>query len=301
MAANGQQQARWPNGARAAVSFTMDNLGEAQDVNRGVWPAGRPIGTDASMREQLPRMLDLLGRHGVRATYFAEAWSLGPYADVARRGILARGHELAWHGYQHEPWTALSAADEELNFRRSWEAMAEFAGDDGTGGDVGDAGFQYKGFRPPGGSVNGERTYDLLRKHGVRYISPLGKEVRVERGVTVLPFDWRGVDAFYYMEGEKFAQIRRAYGEPDPEAVLGPSRFRDFLEEDLRAVVREGGYRSVLFHPFLQTSEEKLAVLEGFLSRLAGNPNIWCAPCDEVAQWVQGHPEWFGGEEESRE
>ena len=297
MTTDEQHHARWPNGAKAAVSFTMDNLGEAQDVNRGLWPADRPVGTDASVREQLPRILDLLDRHGIRATYFAEAWSLGPYADVARREILGRGHELAWHGYQHEPWAALSAADEELNFSRSREAMGEFAKGDGAGGEDGGAVFQYRGFRPPGGTVNGERTYELLRRHGVSYISPLGKGVSVERGVTVLPFDWRAVDAFYYMEGEKFTKLRREYGEPDPEAVLGPSRFRDFLQEDLRAVVREGGYRSVLFHPFLQTSEEKFAVLDGFLGRLAGNSDIWCAPCDEVARWVQGHPELFGSAE----
>ena len=99
MAANQQQQTtKWPHGAKAAVSFTMDNLGEAQDVNRGLWPADRPVGTDASVREQLPRILDLLDRHGIRATYFAEAWSLGPYADVARRGILGRGHGKVGQG-----------------------------------------------------------------------------------------------------------------------------------------------------------------------------------------------------------
>lgn len=267
----------------------MDNLGEAQDVNRGVWPADRPFGTDPSVREQLPRMLDLLDRYGIRATYFAESWSLGPYADVARRDILARGHELAWHGYQHESWAALSANDEELNFRRSWEAMAEFASGSGGSSDDEAKGFAYKGFRPPGGTVNGERTYDLLRRHGMRYISPLGKGAGIEGGLAILPFDWRGVDAFYYMEGDKFESIRRSYGEPNPASVLPPSRFLDFLGEDLSAVVREGGYRSVLFHPFLQTSEDKFTVLDDFLERLAGNPDIWCAPCDEVARWVQDH------------
>ncbi len=57
-----QQQQRWPNGAKAAVSFTMDNLGEAQDVNKGVWPAGQPVGRHFSVREVLPRVLDMLGR-----------------------------------------------------------------------------------------------------------------------------------------------------------------------------------------------------------------------------------------------
>jgi hypothetical protein len=34
-----------PQGRRASVSVTFDNLGEACDINMGRWPAGSPVGS----------------------------------------------------------------------------------------------------------------------------------------------------------------------------------------------------------------------------------------------------------------
>jgi peptidoglycan/xylan/chitin deacetylase (PgdA/CDA1 family) len=250
----------------------MDNLGEAQEVNRGLWPPGKPVGSHPSVLDQLPRMLHLLDTYGVKATYFAESWSLNVYSDVVK-DMLSRGHEIAWHGYQHETWSSLSEDEEIENFQKSWEHAKDF-------------GIKYRGFRPPGGSVN-ERTYDLLHKHCVRYVSPLGQAHGTEHGIIVLPFDWKCVDAFYYME--KFAGIRKSYGEQGE--VLSPSDFKAFVLEKISTVCDKGGYISILFHPFLQTSDEKLAVMNDVLNSISNNPAIWCAPCDEVAKWLIKNPE----------
>lgn len=264
-------QPRWPNGAKATISFTMDNLGEAQDVNQGTWTS--PIGSHPSVTDQLPRMLDMLASHGISATYFVESWSLGVYGGAVR-DMLRRGHEVAWHGYQHERWHSLSEEEELSNFEKSFEAAREF-------------GIAYEGLRPPGGSIN-DRTWELLRQHGVKYVSPLGK-LEVRDGVVVLPFDWRAVDAFYYMD--KFAAIREAHGEQAD--VLSPRDFEEHLLSAIQDAVDTGGYISILFHPFLQTSEEKLAIMDRVLRRLASDPAVWCAPCREVASWVSRNASSF--------
>ncbi|KAK3689372.1 hypothetical protein B0T22DRAFT_170970 [Podospora appendiculata] len=263
----------WPGGAKAAISFTMDNLGEAQDVNKGTWRD--PIGTHYSITNQLPRMLDLLDKYGIKATYFAESWSLGVYPDVVRDVSAHRGHEIAWHGYQHEVWSSLSPETEVINFKQSFKKAVA-------------AGIQYAGFRPPGGKVN-EGTYQLLREHGVRYISPLGNFGIGRERIVVLPFEWRAVDAFYYME--KFAAIRESHGEQ--REVLSPTTFRDFLMAKIDETVKCQGHMSILFHPFLQTSEEKFAVMEEVLTRISGDSEIWCAPCGQVAGWVTDHLDCF--------
>ena len=266
-------QPRWPNGAKAAVSFTMDNLGEAQDVNKGLWPSNEPIGQHYSVVEKLPRMLDMLDQRGIKATYFAESWSLAVYPNAVKE-LTRREHEVAWHGYQHEAWKALSEEEEVRNFDKSFKAAEGF-------------GITYQGFRPPSGSVN-QRTYELLRRHKVDYISPLG-ELGIKRGVVVLPFEWKGVDAFYYME--KFAPIREAHGEQSE--ALSPHAFKAFLLSRIQRAIEEGGYVAVLFHPFLQTSEEKFAVLGEVLDAISGNPEIWCAPCKVVSNWIREHPKHF--------
>lgn len=267
----------WPNGARAAISFTMDNLGEAQAVRTGAHPASQPIGQDPSVLTTLPRMLDMLDAHNhIRATYFAESWSLPVYPSAVQE-LRRGGHEVAWHGYQHEVWHALGEEAECLNFERSWDV-------------AGGHGVVYEGFRPPGGSINGSRTLALCKENGVRYVSPLGElGVDIDTGVVVLPFEWETVDAFWYMD--KFSGIRAEHGRP--EEAPGSAAFREYLLAKLDELKRDGGYISILFHPFLQTSEEKLDVLEEVLQKISSDKDLWVAPCNEVAAWVREHAESF--------
>lgn len=293
---------RWPNGAKAAISFTMDNLGEAQDVRVGSWPADQPHGTHPAVLTTLPRILDLLdggsgsgekennNKNKIRATYFAESWSLPVYPGAIAT-LRGRGHEVAWHGFQHEVWHALSEEDEQANFEKSFAAAREH-------------GVRYEGFRPPGGEINGARTLGLFKKYGVKYVSPLGEFGIVssssssspsnsgdgdEEGVVVLPFEWETVDAFWYMD--KFVGTRKKHGVR--EEARGPQDFKAYLFKKFDEVVKDGGYVSILFHPFLTTSEEKFAVLEDVLQRLRGDSDIWVAPCNEVARWVSEHAEQF--------
>jgi peptidoglycan/xylan/chitin deacetylase (PgdA/CDA1 family) len=197
------------------------------------------------------------------------------YPEVVLKITNKWGHELAWHGYQHEVWSGLTPEQEALNFRRSCRQVAEF-------------GIKYGGFRPPGGAVN-EGTYELLKANGMKYVSPLGKLGIGREGIVVLPFEWRAVDAFYYMD--KFADVRKSEGEQ--EGVLTPEDFKKSLMAKIDETVRTGGFMSILFHPFLQTSAERLKIMDEVLARISGDPDIWCAPCKDVAKWVAEHPDNF--------
>ncbi|KAK1753152.1 hypothetical protein QBC47DRAFT_431501 [Echria macrotheca] len=272
----------WPTPYKAAIPFTMDNLGEAQEVNRGVWP--HPHGTHPSITTSLPRILGILDKYALKATYFVEAWSLDVYPAVVHGQLLGRGHEVAWHGYQHENFGGLSAEQEEENFRRSFEA-------------AGREGVVYRGFRPPGGKVNEGTSWRLMRGYGVGYVSPLGELGIGREGVVVLPFEWRAVDAFYYMDTDKFREIRgELLGRDKSDEVMGPEELRTYLMGRIEEVKRTGGFLSVLFHPFLQTSEERFAVFEDVVRRIAEDPEIWSVPCREVAEWVAEHGESFAGD-----
>jgi peptidoglycan/xylan/chitin deacetylase (PgdA/CDA1 family) len=109
----------WPNSAKAAVSFTMDNLGEAQELNAGLWPLDQPVGHHFSVKKALPRMLQILDDCDVKATCFFESWSANVYPDVVK-DVVGRGHEIGWHGFQHEMWSELSPKEEEENFKKSF-------------------------------------------------------------------------------------------------------------------------------------------------------------------------------------
>ncbi|KAL6890001.1 carbohydrate esterase family 4 protein [Trichoderma evansii] len=264
----------WPNGAQAAVSFTADNLGEAQELNSGTWPKNKPVGHHSSVTEALPRMLKIFDESDVKATFFFETWSLGVYPTVGR-DIINRGHELAWHGYQHETWAKLSPTEEEAIFDKSFTNAKNLE-------------INYAGFRPPGGQVNGA-TYDYLHKYGVRYISPAAERVAIVRDIVILPFHWKTTDAYFYMN--ELSGLRQFYG--SEEDTLDPKALKDHFLHQLEDAVRSNAYISFLFHPILQTSEEKLLAMREVVELVAKDPRIWCAPCNQVADWVIQHPESF--------
>lgn len=264
----------WPNNAEAAVSFTVDNLGEAQELNSGTWPPQKPVGQHSSVIEALPRMLSILDESAVKATFFFETWSLGVYPAVGP-DIINRGHELAWHGYRHETWSKLSPQEEEANFDKSFA-------------DAKKLGIEYAGFRPPGGLIN-DATYDYLRKHGIRYISPAAERAAITRNIVILPFHWKTTDAYYYMN--ELSGLRTFYGAE--EDILNPDALKDHFLQQLEDAVVSNAYISFLFHPILQTSEDKFLAMREVVEQVAKDSRIWCAPCAEVAEWINQHPESF--------
>ncbi|EGZ69392.1 hypothetical protein NEUTE2DRAFT_131784 [Neurospora tetrasperma FGSC 2509] len=78
------------------------------------------------MTDQLPRMLDILGKYNIKITYFVESWSLAVHPTVVKN-IIARGHEVAWHGYQHEPRVSLPLEEMRDKLVKSFE-IAEVVG-----------------------------------------------------------------------------------------------------------------------------------------------------------------------------
>jgi hypothetical protein len=68
---------------------------------------------ELSGRVAVPRVLDILGREGVTATFFAPGITVEAWPDLCRR-ILGEGHEIAHHGYHHiTPATLDQAAERE--------------------------------------------------------------------------------------------------------------------------------------------------------------------------------------------
>jgi peptidoglycan/xylan/chitin deacetylase (PgdA/CDA1 family) len=247
--------------SRAAVTVSFDNLGEITELARGEWPADAPLGRHSSVTRALPRVLALLDEVGLRATFFVEGRNTELYPD-ALVGIDAAGHEVAYHGWCHEPWAELGADEEVELLRRGVDAM-------------GALGLRPVGFRPPGGGLT-ERSASALRSCGFAYCSPVvGDEVV---GIAGFPFAWPLVDAYYYLP--RFASLR---GDAD---VLPPSRLAAALDAALSGAVEQGGHVSFVFHPFLTESEERFAVLREALVSVRARVDdgaVRCVPYRELA------------------
>lgn len=268
---------QWPGGAVAAISITMDNMGEAQELFSNLWPKDKPLGEHRAVKVLLPQVLEILDQYDIKATYFVEAWNADYYPDEIR-DLVVRGHEVSWHGFQHENWGKLDIESSHQLLEKS-QAM------------MGKLGLRYQGFRPPGGSVP-EAALGLLRDHGIRYLSPAGSRAAVRAGLAILPFEWQDIDAYYYLD--LLGGLREANG--DGVAPLSVDEFVARVKRKIDATVVEQGYLSLLFHPFLQDRRERLAAMAEILAYIKSIPRVWVARCIDVADWVSTHPEQFGND-----
>ena len=260
------------------VSITFDNLGEAAQLELGMWPPEVPMGEHFTVTEVLPRLLEQLADHDLRATFFVEGLNAEMYPR-ALQTIASAGHEVAVHAYRHEEWAALGAESEAALLARATQAMRSIE-------------IEPRGFRPPGGGLT-ERTLALLAEHGYTYVSPAGEREGLLEGLAVLPFRWPLVDAYCYLP--QFSGLRERYGAgPDP---LTPEQMRDELmiaALDEHAA-REDGHLTLLFHPFTVafTGEPGWEALDAVLAHtadLAAAGAIRVRRMDEAAADMLGLP-----------
>jgi peptidoglycan/xylan/chitin deacetylase (PgdA/CDA1 family) len=257
----------WPGGARAAVSVTFDNLGEAAEIELGLRAVDGPHGDHYSVITALPIVLHELAVAGLGATFFIEGVNVDTYPQ-ALQAIAQGGHELAYHAWCHEDWSALNAHQEADNLDRGLAALRAI-------------GFDPLGFRPPGGRIN-STTLELLASRGLRYCSPAGSLLGIDR-LAVLPFSWPAVDAFHVLPA--FASLREhLIHDSEPG---GAEAIRTALLASLDDALASGGHATLVLHTWM--IELELDVLREVLARIRQSVDageLWAAPCRDVAAWL---------------
>jgi peptidoglycan/xylan/chitin deacetylase (PgdA/CDA1 family) len=128
----------------------------------------------------VPRILELLDRHDIPATFFVPAVTVRQFPD-AIAAIVAAGHELGAHGDRHERLVKVERDEEAAIHRRSYETLAEAAG------------LAPKGFRAPGWELS-PVTIELIEEIGFTYDSSMFASdfvpYRARRGDTIVDGEW---------------------------------------------------------------------------------------------------------------
>lgn len=108
------------------------------------------------------RVLKLLERHRTKATFFVLGWVAAHHPDLVRR-IAGAGHEIACHGYLHEPVLALEPEQFRADLAAAKELLEEILG------------FPVNGYRAPSFSIDETCPWalDILIEEGFTYDSSL--------------------------------------------------------------------------------------------------------------------------------
>jgi peptidoglycan-N-acetylglucosamine deacetylase len=96
------QPESWPEGARVAVLLSFDVDNETVTLRTGSTSVGDLSQGEYGARVALPRVLDLLDRHRIPASFFIPAMSLELHPEMAKAIARSGRHEIGVHGWIHE-------------------------------------------------------------------------------------------------------------------------------------------------------------------------------------------------------
>ncbi|MFW9994047.1 MAG: polysaccharide deacetylase [Candidatus Odinarchaeota archaeon] len=131
-----------------ADSVQVRQLEEPGRVSKGRFAVNRGI----------PRILSLLKKHDIKATFFVCGWVAETYPELTEK-IVSEGHEIAAHGYLHEFFDTLSLPEEKDVVKKMTRPLEKYID-------------RVKGFRAPYWKLS-SNTLKLIAEAGYVYDSSL--------------------------------------------------------------------------------------------------------------------------------
>ena len=262
---------RWPHGARVAVGLSFDFDNETPSLRDGQTSPALMAQGEYGARAGLPRILAMLDRYHVPATFFIPAISAKLHPESIKDIVSKKRHEIGVHGWIHERNSLLEEGDERDLMRRSIESLTQMTGRKPVG------------MRTPSWDLS-QATMKLAREFGLIYDSSLMAddrpyEVLVEgsaTGVVELPVEWIADDFPYF--GMDRQTTLRPYTTPDEVFTIWRAEFDKAYEEGTMFILT--------MHPHVIGHRSRIAMLERLVRYMRSRPVVWFATHEEIARFV---------------
>ena len=276
--------------ASVCLTFDFDAL--------SIW-IGRPFGPSAASalsrgefgaRVGLPRILELLDRENVPASFFLPGHTIDSFPDACAR-IVERGHEIGHHGYMHESPADLTVDDERRVLERGIACIERLTGHPPAG------------YRSPGWELS-NASVGLLLEHGFEYdASMMADDFRLYRcrvGDVAHPDR-----AFEFGREVELVEVPASWSlddwpqmefVPSMPGLPGLSAYEKALSmwtadfEYMLEHVPDGVFVLTL-HPQVIGRGGRLRILEALIARMKAEAGVTFARvCDVVGAWSQANP-----------
>jgi peptidoglycan-N-acetylglucosamine deacetylase len=258
----------WPGGARIAVglSFDVDNATatlaagnlDYETISRGEYGAV----------DGLPRILRLLERHQVPASFFIPAVSALLHPQMIKEIQTSKlAHEIGVHGWIHERLPALNDEREEKRLLdQSIETLTKLMGK------------RPVGYRAPSWKFSAW-TPGQVRAAGFLYDSSLmasddAYELLIDSkpsGVVELPIE-RILDDFPYFGGGADGSV------PSLAAVF------EVFQSEFDVAYDERGLYLLTMHPHVTGHRSRVAMLDRLITYIKTKPGVWFATHEQIAR-----------------
>ncbi len=271
----------WPNSAKTAITALVYleymELDPPQDSVHDARFAGAlgsyyPDYQNYSRREfgnrvGIFRVLDILERHGIRATICANAMAAERYPYIVERCLRA-GHGFVAHGWSASRMISarMSEAQEVDYIGRCLDTLQRATGERAGGWAGQDFG-------------ESERTPQLLAAAGLTHV-----------------IDWPNDDVPYWMQTDPPLLSVPNQAEWDDAQLFAVRkvdswRYPEIASSAFDALHDEGG-RLFGFgiHPWIFGQAHRIRYLEQAVQHFAGRSDCWYASSDDIAQWFARSP-----------
>jgi peptidoglycan-N-acetylglucosamine deacetylase len=261
--------ASWKGGAACAVALSFDSDHETSDLRYGGKSLSRISQGQYGARVGVPRILKVLERHTVPATFFMPAVSamLHPYEA---RAVTEAGHEIGLHSWIHEYNSSLDHDTERDLALRARDVLHRLSGQMPVG--MRTASWDFSPW-----------TLKIIREMGLLYDSSLMADDEPYElvqegeptGIVELPVEWIRDDAVYF-NMDRGSSLR---------PYSGPQMVFDIFRRELEAAFEEGGLFLLTMHPHHIGHRSRIWILDEIIRAAKAKGGVWFATHAEIAAW----------------
>jgi len=261
----------WKNGARCAFALSFDADHETNELRDGGKSIGRMAWGEYGTRVGVPRILKLLKKYDVPATFYVPAVAAMLHPEEQRQ-VIAEGHEIGIHGWIHELNSVLPYEVERDLMLRSADELEKITG------------VRAVGLRTPSWDFS-PNTLKIERDMGLLYDSSLMADEDcyellldgTPSGVIELPVEWVRDDAVYFMM-HRFQSLRP---HTPPASVL------DIFRREFEAAYEEGGIFQLTTHPHIIGYRSRIWIIEELIRIAKAKGDVWFATHADVARFAK--------------
>ncbi len=263
------QPETWPNGARVAVLFSFDVDNDTITIARNEVPSiGAMSQGEYGARVGLRRVVDLMDRHEIPASFFIPAVSLVLRPDMVDVIQESGRHEFGVHGWIHELNTALDAETERDLVNRATNYLEDVTGR------------RPVGYRAPSWNFS-PSTLNILRAQGFLYDSSLMADDRPYElmqdgeptGMVELPVEWILDDA--------------PLMNPRGDSYTSPRELLQVYIDEFDKAYEEGTMFLLTTHPHIIGHRSRIIILEELIAHIQARGNVWFATHEQVVRYVK--------------
>lgn len=256
----------WPNGAKTAVTFAFDVNATGSFATTLDQPINSKQQSEYGAFVGVPRLLRMLDKHDIPATFFVPAVTAIFYPHVLDAIVQNKRHEVALHGWMHENHIELTEAEALRLLTQASDYFLEKTGRRPVG-------INFPGARP------GRHSMKVAKNLGLLYDGSMmggddAYEVLIDgqpSGLIEIPIKWILNDTMYF---------GRNGGLPSPEVMF------KIWQDEFDVAYEEGSLLNLTMHPTNGGHRSVMPHFERLLQHIKSR-DVWIATREEVAVYLK--------------